>query len=71
MYVPYCGLAVVEELAGFSSGVVDPFARDVGPAAWTELQPHQRVWVVPGLTGPLQDGVAHSVAETNTKTILG
>jgi acetoin utilization deacetylase AcuC-like enzyme len=45
MYVPYCGLAVVEELAGFSSGVVDPFARDVGPAAWTELQPHQRAAV--------------------------
>ena len=42
VYVPYCGLAVVEELAGFSSGVVDPFMKDVGPEAWTALQPHQR-----------------------------
>lgn len=25
---------------------------------YPKLQPHQRVWVVPGLTGPLQDGVA-------------
>ena len=25
---------------------------------YPKLQPHQNVWVVPGLTGPLQDGVA-------------
>ncbi len=25
---------------------------------YPKLQPHQRVWVVPGLTGPLQDGIA-------------
>jgi hypothetical protein len=25
---------------------------------YPKLQPNQRVWVVPGLTGPLQDGIA-------------
>ena len=42
MYVPFCGLACVEELAGFDSGVVDPFDLDAGSPKWLDLQPHQR-----------------------------
>lgn len=41
VYVPYCGLAVVEELSGYKTTVVDPFIDDVGSAAWQALQPHQ------------------------------
>ena len=45
MYVPFCGLACVEELAGFDSGVVDPFERDAGADKWLALQPHQKAAV--------------------------
>jgi hypothetical protein len=43
--VPFCGLACVEELAGFDSGVVDPFERDAGADKWLALQPHQKAAV--------------------------
>ena len=41
MYVPYCGLAVIEELSGHPTGVVDPW--DALMAAWGGMaaQPHQ------------------------------
>jgi acetoin utilization deacetylase AcuC-like enzyme len=41
MYVPYCGLAVIEELSGHSTGVADPW--DPLMAAWGGMaaQPHQ------------------------------
>lgn len=39
--VPFCGLAVVEELSGLDSGVSDPFAADIRFMAEQELQPHQ------------------------------
>ena len=45
MYVPWCGLAVVEELGGFSSGFVDPFEADAGTPNWLALQPHQKAAV--------------------------
>ena len=40
-YVPYCGLAVLEQLSGINTGLADPFRphfRDIGQQ---ELQPHQ------------------------------
>lgn len=40
-YVPFCGMAVIEALAGERSDVVDPFKEDVGSEAWLALQPHQ------------------------------
>jgi hypothetical protein len=40
-YVPFCGLAIVEELSGISSGVEDPFLAIVEGWAGQELQPHQ------------------------------
>ena len=45
VYVPFCGVAVLEAMSGVASGVVDPFARDVGPARQIALQPHQRAAV--------------------------
>ena len=41
MYVPYCGLAVMEELSGIRTHVDDPWEPPwrVGPEA---LQPHQQ-----------------------------
>jgi acetoin utilization deacetylase AcuC-like enzyme len=40
-YVPFCGLAVVEGLAGVSTGVEDPFLETWANVAGQELQPHQ------------------------------
>jgi acetoin utilization deacetylase AcuC-like enzyme len=40
-YVPFCGLAVVEELSGLSSGIDDPFLEIFSGIGGQELQPHQ------------------------------
>ena len=40
-YVPFCGLAVIEELAGENSGVEDPFLPASERMGGQELQPHQ------------------------------
>ncbi|KAF8062643.1 histone deacetylase-like amidohydrolase [Scenedesmus sp. PABB004] len=41
LYVPFCGLAVIEELAGLRSKVVDPYWEDVSSFGGQGLQPHQ------------------------------
>lgn len=41
LYVPYCGLAVLEALTGVKSGIHDPFIADVGSPEWQALQAHQ------------------------------
>jgi acetoin utilization deacetylase AcuC-like enzyme len=41
VYVPYCGLAVVEALSGLDSGVKDPMLEDVYNRGYQELQAHQ------------------------------
>jgi hypothetical protein len=41
-YVPFCGVAVLEELIGGKSGVEDPYILDVGSSKWTKTcLPHQ------------------------------
>ena len=40
-YVPFCGLAIVEELAGFRTEVRDPYLELVQGRAYQELQPQQ------------------------------
>lgn len=40
-YVPYCGLAVLEELSGHTTGVQDPFIADVGSPQHQACLPHQ------------------------------
>ncbi len=41
LYVPFTGLAVIEEMAGVRTGVHDPFIADVGSPEWQAVQPHQ------------------------------
>lgn len=40
-YAPFCGLAVMEALAGEDTGVVDPFNDYIGAFGGQDLQPHQ------------------------------
>lgn len=40
-YVPFCGLAVVEELSGIGTGVEDPFLAELESWAYHDLQAHQ------------------------------
>ena len=40
-YVPFCGLAVMEELSGVKTGVDDPMAARAATAGGQDLQPHQ------------------------------
>jgi acetoin utilization deacetylase AcuC-like enzyme len=39
-HVPFCGLAVIEQLSGIPSGVDDPFAT-LAALPYQDLQPHQ------------------------------
>ena len=41
IYVPFCGLAVMEELSGVKTPVNDPMALPAGTAGGQDLQPHQ------------------------------
>src|ERR1700738_4416190 len=44
-YVPYCGLAVIEELAGVRTGLDDPLLDLLGAMGGQEMQPHQEAVV--------------------------
>jgi acetoin utilization deacetylase AcuC-like enzyme len=41
VYVPFCGLAVIEALAGVTEPLTDPYEPIFGGMAGLELQPHQ------------------------------
>lgn len=41
-YVPFCGLAVIEELSGIRTEVEDPFLGFLSEIGGMDLQPHQR-----------------------------
>ncbi|MDO8431756.1 MAG: class II histone deacetylase [Candidatus Binatus sp.] len=41
VYVPFCGLAIMEELSGIRTGIVDPFLELAQSWGYQELQPHQ------------------------------
>ena len=43
MYVPYCGLAIVEEMTGIRTGVEDPWAPHMTKWGQQSLQPHQEL----------------------------
>jgi len=51
-YVPLCGVAVIEELSGITSGVRDPYAR-TGERPNQLLMPHQQEFVDRAVDGPL------------------
>ena len=42
MYVPYCGLAVLEEMSGIKTHVADPWAPLMANWGGQALQPHQQ-----------------------------
>src|SRR5438309_6501192 len=44
-YVPYCGLAIIEELAGRRTGVDDPLLGLLAAFGGQEIQPHQEAVV--------------------------
>lgn len=52
-YVPFCGAAVIETLAGINSEIVDPFEGTAGVAN-QELKPHQQAAVQAAVAGPLE-----------------
>lgn len=41
LYVPFCGLAVIEEMSGIKTDAVDVLLEDVNDWGYQELQPHQ------------------------------
>jgi len=41
VYVPFCGLAIMEELSGVRTEIVDPFLESAQSWGYQELQPHQ------------------------------
>ena len=41
VYVPFCGLAVMEELSGIKTAVDDPMAARAKSMGGQDLQPHQ------------------------------
>lgn len=43
MYVPYCGLAVVEEMVGVRTHIEDPWAGPMAKWGQQDLQPHQQM----------------------------
>jgi acetoin utilization deacetylase AcuC-like enzyme len=52
-YVPFCGAAVIETLAGINSEIVDPYAGTAGVANQV-LKPHQQDAVDASVAGPLE-----------------
>jgi len=44
-YVPYCGLAIIEELAGMRTGIEDPVLGLLAGFGGQEIQPHQEAVV--------------------------
>jgi acetoin utilization deacetylase AcuC-like enzyme len=41
VYVPFCGLAIMEELSGIRTGIADPYLEMAQGWSYQELQPHQ------------------------------
>lgn len=60
VYVPFCGLAVIEELSGFSSTVQDPLLSRYQGVGYEELQRHQ---------GDVIEDVLRRVAEIGALTL--
>ena len=43
--MPFFGLAVIEQLSGVRTGVVDPFQEVLASMGQQELQPHQQALI--------------------------
>lgn len=53
LYVPFCGLSVLEELSGVKTKVSDPFYKDVSNWGYQSLQKHQDQVIKVVEDGPL------------------
>jgi len=53
VYVPFCGVAVIETLMGQETGIHDPFATMITDLPYQELQPHQQAAVERAVQGGL------------------
>ena len=53
-YVPYCGLAVMEELSGFRTAIDDPFITNFSGYPGQELMPHQDAAIAAAEAGSLE-----------------
>ncbi len=58
--VPYCGLAVIEQLSGVSTGIVDPMLEVMEGYGQQALQPHQAVAIDAAAEGVI-DGLRQPV----------
>ncbi|MGB3146407.1 MAG: class II histone deacetylase [Paracoccaceae bacterium] len=54
-YVPYCGLAVLEQLSGIRTDIADPFQPVMADYGQQNLQPHQAAAIAAAV--PLLDGI--------------
>jgi acetoin utilization deacetylase AcuC-like enzyme len=66
-YVPFCGLAVLEALAGVKSGVVDPYLEEVKLWGYQECQPHQAA-VVDAVAAMLGLGAEADASSSSSST---
>eukprot|EP00878_Enallax_costatus_P043870 GHUV01051969.1.p2 GENE.GHUV01051969.1~~GHUV01051969.1.p2 ORF type:complete len:108 (-),score=34.53 GHUV01051969.1:285-608(-) len=53
VYVPFCGLAVMEQLSGFKTEVVDALLEDTA-VGYQDLQPWQDTFISQVEQGPLE-----------------
>src|SRR2546426_12812979 len=51
-YVPYCGLAIMEELAGMRTELADPLLDLLASFGGQELQPHQEAVIQGAMKRP-------------------
>ncbi|QDL93349.1 class II histone deacetylase [Paroceanicella profunda] len=50
-HVPYCGLAVLEEMSGIATGIEDPWLSNMAAYGQQELQPHQAAAIAAAAEG--------------------
>jgi hypothetical protein len=73
LYVPFCGLAVLEQMSGVKTSVTDPMWEDVSNYGWQELQRHQEIVleeaeeVVAFMRGKLQSRSAAAAAKARAR----
>ena len=60
-YVPFCGLAVIEEFAGIRTPVVDPYLDELMHMGGQDLQPHQAAAI--DAAAALVRNIPQSIAE--------
>eukprot|EP00775_Hariotina_reticulata_P006585 gene6585-6813_t len=74
LYVPFCGLAVIEQMSSIKTKVDDPYWPDVSNFGYQALQPHQDAAIKQAeqqlrlLTGAMQGEGCKTVQATDSRT---